>query len=179
MSVSNSNAKNKRTAEGMPLLEKAAILRTRRGSIAAIARQLGVSHTTISLVLDGKLPMSDQALRRYHRAIDRAVTGILKQGNQIDAGTRSLQRVDNTARKPVARFWVPREIKESVVRLVLDHGRSVREVQLRTAWGGRKLTERQVLDIVLEHLADRQERAVRVAAMGRGPQGPDPATRAA
>ncbi len=93
---------------------------------------------------------------------------------------KDLTHMENYARKPVAReniFYraenkqpnagarmrVDKDTRESIIRLVLKHGRSLREVQLSTMRGGRMLNQDAILGVVLEHVYEDAERRVREA----------------
>lgn len=82
-----------------------------------------------------------------------------------------LQGLDSTAKKPVARVtaFIPRDTRRSVWDLITKHNRSVREVQLRTG-----LSERQILDVLMQRISDEIEAAVIRDRVERGPQPPTP-----
>ncbi len=64
------------------LKKKAEIIRGHRGAVAEICREIGKSHTLVSLALDQKLPdMGAAWLKPVLEAIDRKVAEILAAGS--------------------------------------------------------------------------------------------------
>ena len=82
---------------------------------------------------------------------------------QVSEETSLLHHIDRAGRKLPVSAWVSKDVKDSVVALVLKHDVSLRQAEFRNG-----LREREAFELVLEHLYARQQKAVRAALIMRG-----------
>ena len=82
---------------------------------------------------------------------------------QVSEETSLLHHIERAGRKLPVSAYVSREVKDSVVALVLKHDVSLRQAAFRN-----DLREREAFELILEHLYAQQQKAVRCAIITAG-----------
>ncbi len=78
------------------------------------------------------------------------------------------QVIESIPRKPMARAYISRDVRRSVIDLLTRHDNTLRQATLKT-----QLSEQQVLGVLLDWCADERQKAfVQGKLSPRGPQPP-------